>query len=228
VMVTSLHHDDGATSVSTNCAISFAQLQAGDVLVIDANMRNPSLHALLGVPGRPGLSDLLTGRANVEEVITPAWNRKGFDPGTEQRIPGLHVLPAGTVPFNPVELLASPRFAEVLRTLSERYAHIVIDAPPMFGVSDIGVSDVRILARQVEGVILVLRHGRASREAAQYAVRTLGSAQARMLGVVLNDVNLRAAGTGTHHIRAATNGHPDAPAPSAPGRRADRGGIGRS
>ena len=226
VMVTSLHHDDGATSVSTNCAISFAQLQAGDVLVIDANMRNPSLHALLGVPGKPGLSDLLTGGAGLEDVITPAWNRKGFHPGLEQRIPGLHVLPAGTVPFNPVELLASPRFAEVLRTLSDRYAHIVIDAPPMFGVSDIGVSDVRILARQVEGVILVLRHGRANREAAQYAVRTLASAQARMLGVVLNGVNVRAAGRG--HIAGATNGHHDAPTPSRSGRSADRRGVDRS
>ena len=228
VMVTSLHHDDGATSVSTNCAISFAQLQAGDVLVIDANMRHPSLHELLGVPGRPGLSDLLTGGAHLEDVITPAWSRKGLHPGIEQRIPGLHVLPAGAVPFNPVELLASQRFAEVLATLSERYAHIVIDAPPMFGMSDIGVSDVRILAQQVEGVILVLRHGRASRDAAQYAVRTLASAHARMLGVVLNDVNIRAAGRGTHHMPAATNGHHDAPAPAASSRRTDRGGIDRS
>src|SRR5262249_6003031 len=63
VVVTSLHQEDGATSVSTNCAISFAQLRAGDVLVIDANMRHPTLHALVGVPGAPGLSELLTGRA---------------------------------------------------------------------------------------------------------------------------------------------------------------------
>ena len=74
MMVTSLQQQDGATSVSTNCAISFAQLQAGDVLLIDANMRNPSLHALLGVPGAPGLSDLLRGTAELAEVITPAWH----------------------------------------------------------------------------------------------------------------------------------------------------------
>jgi len=213
VMVTSLHQDDGATSVSTNCAISFAQLRAGDVLVIDANMRHPSLHTLLGVPGAPGLSDLLTGGADLEDVITPAWPRKsprpGIErprPGIERRIPGLYILPAGVVPFNPVELLASPRFAEVLATLSDRFAHIVIDAPPMFGVRDVGMSDVRVLARQVEGVILVLRHGRASRDAAQQAVRMLDSAHARVLGVVLNHVDNRATGRAPYRFPNYTNG----------------------
>jgi polysaccharide biosynthesis transport protein len=204
VMVTSLHQDDGGTSVSTNCAISFAQLRAGDVLVIDANMRHPSLHALLGVPGAPGLSDLLTGGADLEDVITPAWQRRSLRPGIERRIPGLYVLPAGAVPFNPVELLASQRFTEVLATLSDRFAHIVIDAPPMFGVSDVGVSDVRVLARQVEGVILVLRHGRASRDAAQHAVRML--AHARVLGVVLNHVDTRVTGRAPYHFPNGTNG----------------------
>jgi len=207
VMVTSLHQDDGATSVSTNCAISFAQLGAGDVLVIDANMRHPSLHTFLGVPGAPGLSDLLTGDADLKDVITPAWPRKSPRPGVERRIPGLYILPAGVVPFNPVELLASPRFAEVLATLSDRFAHIVIDAPPMFGVSHIGVSDVRVLARQVEGVILVLRHGRASRDDAQDAVRILGSARARILGVVLNHANIRAASRVPYRFPSETNGH---------------------
>lgn len=207
VMVTSLHHDDGATSVSTNCAISFAQLRAGDVLVIDANMRHPSLHTLLGIPGRPGLSELLTGGAELEGVITPAWRRQNLQAGIEQRIPGLYVLPAGGVPFNPVELLASQRFADVLATLRERFAHIVIDAPPMFGVRDIGVSDVRVLARQVEGVILVLRHGRASRDAAQDAVRMLTSARSRVLGVVLNHADVRAAGRPPYRFPNDDNGH---------------------
>src|SRR5262249_11491631 len=132
VVVTSLHQEDGATSVSTNCAISFAQLRAGEVLVIDANMRHPTLHTLVGIPGAPGLSDLLTSRANLEDVITPARHRNDLHPGLERQIPGLSVLPAGVVPFNPVELLASPQFADVLATLRDRFAHIVIDAPPMF------------------------------------------------------------------------------------------------
>ena len=210
VMVTSLQQDDGATSISTNCAISFAQLWAGDVLVIDANMRHPSLHTLLGVPGAPGLADLLTGVADLEDVITPAWRRQGLQqPGVEQQIPGLYVLPAGRVPFNPVELLASQRLAGILATLKDRFAHIVIDAPPMFGVSAVGVSDVRVLARQVEGVILVLRQGRASRDAAQDAVRMLTSAHSRVLGVVLNHWT-STPGTGCHiALPVTTNEHGD-------------------
>jgi polysaccharide biosynthesis transport protein len=217
MMVTSLQQQDGATSVSTNCAISFAQLQAGDVLLIDANMRNPSLHALLGVPGAPGLSDLLGGTAELAKVITNArrW---------ERRIPGLYVIPAGPVPMNPVELLASPRFAQVLATLTDRFAHIVIDAPPMFGVSD-----VRVLAPQVEGVILVLRHGRASRDAAQQAVRMLASVRARLLGVVLNRVNSKTLGWGAYGYPSDNNnGSHHASADSTDIRRADQGGLGLS
>jgi polysaccharide biosynthesis transport protein len=206
VMVTSLQQADGATSVSTNCAISFAQLGSGNVLLIDANMRHPSLHTLLGVPGAPGLSDLLTGDADLEDVITPAWERQDLRWGLQQQIPGLYVLPAGAVPLNPVELLASQRFADILATLSERFAHIVIDAPPMFGVSDVGVSDVRVLARQVEGVILVLRHRRASRDAAQDAVRMLTSARARVLGVVLNHADVRATGRASYGFPNGHNG----------------------
>lgn len=224
VMVTSLHQEDGATSVATNCAISFAQLGAGDVLVVDANMRHPNLHTLLGVPGAPGLSDLLTGGAELHDVITPAWHRTvRWSMG--ERIPGLYVLPAGPVPANPVELLASPRFAEVLTTLGNRFAHVVIDTPPMFGVSDIAVSDVRVLAPQVEGVILVLRHGRATRDDGQYAVRMLGSARARVLGVVLNHADLRAIGRGRYHVPGEANGHQDAPATPPSSRRANGDGI---
>ena len=223
MMVTSLQQQDGATSVSTNCAISFAQLLSGDVLLIDANMRKPSLHALLGVPGAPGLSDLLAGTAELADVITPAWHHPAQRAALERRIPGLYVIPAGPVPMNPVELLASPRFAEVLATLTDRFAHIVIDAPPMFGVSD-----VRVLAPQVEGVILVMRHGRASRDAAQQAVQTLASVRARLLGVVLNHVNSKTLGWGAYGYPSDNNGFHHASADSTDIRRADQGGLGLS
>jgi Mrp family chromosome partitioning ATPase len=75
--------------------------------------------------------------------------------------------------------------------LRDRFAHVVVDAPPLFGVSD-----AMILAPRVEGVLLVLRHGRASRDAAQRAVQLLGSVRARVLGVVLNDVDLHKGGSG--------------------------------
>jgi succinoglycan biosynthesis transport protein ExoP len=174
MLVTSLQQQDGKTSVSTNCAISLAQLGLGDVLLVDADMRHPDLHDILGVPQTPGLSDLLVGGVGAAEVVRPT------------RIPGLFVIPAGPVPANPSELLYSPRFTQALAVLGERFAHIVIDTPPL-----LGVADTLVLAPRVEGVILVLRHGHAARDAAQRAVQMLGSVRARLLGVVLNHADAR-------------------------------------
>ena len=179
MLVTSLQQQDGKTSVSTNCAISLAQLGMGDVLLVDADMRHPNLHGILGVPQTPGLSDLLVGGVGVTEVVRPT------------RIPGLFVIPAGPVPTNPSELLYSPRFTQALATLGERFAHIVIDTPPL-----LGVADTLVLAPRVEGVILVLRHGRAARNAAERAVQMLGSVRARLLGVVLNHADARSTTAG--------------------------------
>jgi succinoglycan biosynthesis transport protein ExoP len=179
MLVTSLQQQDGKTFVSTNCAISLAQLGMGDVLLVDADMRHPNLHGILGVSQTPGLSDLLVGGVGVTEVVRPTG------------IPGLFVIPAGPVPTNPSELLYSPRFTQALATLGERFAHIVIDTPPL-----LGVADTLVLAPRVEGVILVLRHGRAARTAAERAVQMLGSVRARLLGVVLNHADARSTTSG--------------------------------
>ena len=98
-------------------------------------------------------------------------------------VPNLFTIPAGRSPLNPAELLASGRLGQALETLGQRYTHIVLDTGPMFGVSD-----ATILAARVEGVVLVLRQGRASRDVAQRAIRNLLSVRSRLLGVILNDV----------------------------------------
>jgi capsular exopolysaccharide synthesis family protein len=200
MVVTSLQEQDGATSVSTNCAISFAQLQAGDVLLIDANMRRPTVDRIFGVSNACGLSSFLAGRAGLSDVIVPAWYQTQRPPDVDVEIPGLYVIPAGPVPMNPVELLASPRFPEGLTALSQRFAHIVIDAPPMAGVSD-----AMVLAPRTEGVILVLRHGRAARDTARHAIRMLESVRARILGVVLNHADLTTPRRGPY-ASATSNG----------------------
>ena len=204
ILVTSLQQQDGKTSVSTNCAISLAQLGTGDVLLVDADMRHPNLHEILGVPQVPGLSDLLAGGVGVAEVIRAA------------QIPGLYVIPAGPVPVNPAELLFSPRFTQALAALGERFAHIVIDTPPM-----LGVSDTLMLAPRVEGVVLVLRHGRTGREAAQRAVQMLTSVRARILGVVLNHADVRSAAGGYEYYRYYGASHPAA-SPWPEGMNGDR------
>ena len=184
MLVTSLQQQDGKTSVSTNCAITLAQLGMGDVLLVDADMRHPDLHGILGVDQTPGLSDVLVGGVGVMEAIRPT------------RIPGLFVITAGPVPTNPTELLFSPRFTQALAALGERFAHIVIDTPPM-----LGVSDTLVLAPRVEGVILVLRHGHTGRDAAQRAVQMLGSVRARLLGVVLNHADVRTTAAGYQYYQ---------------------------
>jgi capsular exopolysaccharide synthesis family protein len=199
LLVTSLQQQDGKTSVSTNCAISLAQLGAGDVLLIDADLRHPNLHDILGVAQVPGLSDVLAGGVGIADVIRPT------------RIPGLHVVTAGPIPLHPTELLASRRFTDALTTLEGRFAHIVIDTPPM-----LGISDTLVLAPRVEGVVLVLRHGRASREAAQRAVQLLDSIRARVLGVVLNHVDaetIRGESYGYYYSRRE-DGPPGGPVPA--------------
>ncbi len=190
MLVTSLQQQDGKTSVSTNCAITLAQLGLGEVLLVDADMRHPDLHGILGVAQSPGLSDLLVGGVGVTEAVRPT------------RIPGLSVIPAGPVPTNPAELLFSPRFGQAMAVLGERFAHIGIDTPPM-----LGVSDSLVLAPRVDGVILVLRHGHAGRDAAQRAVQMLASVRARVLGVVLNHADMRTTNGGyPYYHQDPTNG----------------------
>jgi len=190
MLVTSLQQQDGKTSVSTNCAITLAQLGMGEVLLVDADMRHPDLHDIFGVPQTPGLSDLLVGGVGVTDIVRPT------------RVPGLFVIPAGPIPTNPAELLFSPRLTQALGVLGDRFAHIVIDTPPM-----LGVSDTLVLAPRVDGVILVLRHGHTGRDAAQRAVQMLGLVRARVLGVVLNhaDVRTTAAGYQYYHHEPVTS-----------------------
>ena len=193
ILVTSPHPEDGKTSLVTNLAITLAQLGSGEILVVDGDMRRPNLHNILAVPKAPGLSTYLTGQAELADVIVAS------------AIPNLSVIPAGRLPVNPSELVASARFKQALETLGQRFAYIIIDTGPLFGVSD-GM----ILAGQVEGVVLVLRHGRASRDAAQRAIRSLMSVRARLLGVILNDVEIggsRYYGYYDYYANGGSNGH---------------------
>ena len=175
LMMTSLQPEDGKTSLVTNLAITLAQLGGSPVVLVDADMRRPMVHKVLNIEQTPGLSTYLTGQADLDQVIVPSG------------IPNLFVIPAGRIPVNPAELLASARLRESLEALGQRFAYVIFDTGPMFGVSD-----AMILAGQLEGTVLVLRHGRASRDAAQRAIRSLLAVRARLLGVILNDVDVHA------------------------------------
>ncbi|MBZ0160743.1 MAG: polysaccharide biosynthesis tyrosine autokinase [bacterium] len=176
ILFTSAQPAEGKTGLSINTSISLSQL-GGSVLLIDGDMRRPSCHAHLELPLKPGLSEYLTGNADLVSIIK------------RTTVPNLHCIPAGTIPVNPAELLASTRTKETIELLSQRFDYIIIDSPPVFAVAD-----ALILSTVVKGVILVVQGGRTPREMVQRAFKNLLDLNAPVLGAVLNNVNIRGNG----------------------------------
>lgn len=176
ILFTSAQPSEGKSGMSINTAITLSHL-GGNVLLIDADMRRPTCHSHLELPLKPGLSDYLTGNADLISSIK------------QTAAPNLHCVPAGTIPINPAELLASPRMKETIDLLSQRFDYIVVDSPPIFGVAD-----ALILSTVVKGVILVVQGGRTPREMVQRALKNLIELNAPVLGAVLNNVDIRGNG----------------------------------
>jgi len=174
LLVTSAQVGEGKTSNATNLAMSFAQ-RGGPVLIIDADLRRPSIAKTLGIPNEKGLSSFLTGAHSLEQVVVQ------YD-----RVPNLWVLPAGPRPPDPAELLSSQMMESTLKDLMKRYSQIVIDSPPL-----LLVTDAVVMSAMVDGVILVVASGTTARGALTRAHRILENAGARVLGIVLNKVDMR-------------------------------------
>jgi polysaccharide biosynthesis transport protein len=173
IMVTSALPQEGKTTTSINCAIVLAQ-KGVRVLLVDADLRRPSIHKTLGMGPRSGLSNVLTGSTKLEQVITRT-----------PLLPNLHVLPAGTPPPNPAELLASTNMRDVLAQLREEYDHIVVDTPP-----SLSVTDAVVLSQRADAVVLVIRSGQTTKQALRRARDILGRVGAKVVGVLLNAVDL--------------------------------------
>jgi len=173
IMVTSALPQEGKTTTSINCAVVLAQ-KGVRVLLIDGDLRRPSIHKTLGMGPRSGLSNVLTGSTKLEQAIT----RTAI-------LPSLYVLPAGTPPPNPAELLASSNMKEVLVQLSEQFDHIVIDTPP-----SLSVTDAVVLSQRADAVVLVIRSGQTTKQALRRARDILARVNAKVVGVLLNAVDL--------------------------------------
>jgi capsular exopolysaccharide synthesis family protein len=173
VLVTSGQPGEGKTTTVVNTAISLAQLGAS-VLIIDCDLRKPSAHKVFGVVHDKGLSTYLSRDIEIDELIV------------KLQIPNLSLLPCGPIPPNPAELISSERMKNLLRLLSERYDHVLIDSPPL-----IHVTDPVILSSLVDGVILVVHGGKSTRAVTQRARQELASVGAKVFGVVLNNVDLK-------------------------------------
>jgi polysaccharide biosynthesis transport protein len=173
IMVTSSRPQEGKTTTSINTAIVLAQ-KGVRVLLIDADLRRPSVHKTLGMGPRSGLSNVLTGSATIQQTIT-----------TSPILPNLFIMPAGTPPPNPAELLASANMRDLLEELRELYDHIVIDTPPT-----LSVTDAVVLSPRADATILVIRSGQTTKQALLRARDILRQVNAHVAGVLLNAVDL--------------------------------------
>jgi succinoglycan biosynthesis transport protein ExoP len=172
VVVTSSAPGEGKTAVSTNLSIALAQ-SGHRVLLIDADMRKPRVHEVFGRTLSPGLSNFLVGAALPSEVIQESSQQ------------GLWVMPAGTFPPNPAELLGSKKFKDLTVFLQEYFDWLIIDTPPVMAVTDASIA-----ANLAHGVLFVVGAEMTSKRVAQRAVEQLEMSQARFLGAVLNRVDL--------------------------------------
>lgn len=173
LLVTSPQPNEGKTCTSVNLALALAQ-RGGRVLIIDGDLRKPGVARHLGVDNSRGLSSLLTGAHAIDEAL------RTFD-----TVPNLWVLPAGPTPPNPAELLSSLSMEEVMRGLRRHFDHLVVDSPP-----SLMVTDATLLSTLVDGVILVVESGVTVRGALVRAHGVLENAGGRILGAVLNKVDL--------------------------------------
>ncbi len=164
-----------------NIAISFAKI-GKNVLIIDTDMRHPSINKALRIKKNTGLSDVLAKLTKDIPIISTD-------------IKNLCILPAGSIPPNPAELLYSNRFDKVLEACSERFDYIFIDTPPLNLVSD-----AAMLAEKVDGYIFIVRAGADTRTGVAYAIDVITKVNGKIAGFVLNDVNEKTAGyKGTYY-----------------------------
>ena len=173
ILITSALPQEGKTTTSINTATVLAQ-KGTRVLLIDADLRRPSIHKTLGLGPRIGLSNVLTGGATVQEATFRS-----------PILPNLFILPAGTPPPNPAELLASSQMAEILTLLRDQYDHIVMDTPPT-----LSVTDAVVLSPCADAVVLVIRCGQTTKPALRRSREILSQVNARVSGVLLNAVDL--------------------------------------
>jgi capsular exopolysaccharide synthesis family protein len=172
IVVTSTLAQEGKSTSALALAINFAQT-GRSVLLIDADLRNPSLHKFLGVDNSRGLSNYLSSDLPALGVVRTTT------------IPNLYVIPAGPLPPNPVELLSGPKLLGLFSELGERFTPIVIDAPPV-----LGIADALVLGNHVGSVLFVVSAGGTRKAHAKAALKRLRQAGVVPIGALMTKLNL--------------------------------------
>ncbi|WP_311198576.1 CpsD/CapB family tyrosine-protein kinase [Jeotgalibaca sp. MA1X17-3] len=170
LMVTSANEGEGKTTISANTAMSFAQ-QGKKVLLVDSDMRNPTLHKLFQVKNKSGLSNLLSDPyLSFSQVFQPTPHSN------------LTLLTSGPNPSNPAELMDSDQMNELIEKFKDEFQLIIFDMPPI-----LPVSDSQIMAARVDGTVFVIRSGSTDKKDLLKAKELLQYAKATIIGAVLND-----------------------------------------
>lgn len=170
LMFTSAAPGEGKTTVASNVAVVFAS-QGKRVLLVDADMRNPSVHRLFNFVNHRGLTNLLTEyKTTIQDVIHRTTKKNLF------------VLTCGLIPPNPSELLASKRMDQLIENMKKHFDLIIFDLPPI-----LAVTDAQVMANKTDGTVFVIRDGVAEKQSLYKAKELLEHVQANVIGVVYND-----------------------------------------
>ncbi|MGI6298239.1 MAG: CpsD/CapB family tyrosine-protein kinase [Saccharofermentanales bacterium] len=172
LMITSSSQGEGKTSIFSNLAIAYAQM-GRKVLLVDADLRRPSVHRYFGYINRRGLTNVLIGAGHYSEFILPTLTEN------------LSILPAGPIPPNPADLLMSQTMTDLLEELEQVYDLVLIDTAPV-GL----VTDAAILSTKVGGTIFVVRSGVTNKKMLKRAVAMLEQVNARVLGYIMTGIDV--------------------------------------
>jgi len=183
IAITSPNPSEGKTTTVINTAIALSQTGAS-VIIVDADLRKPRIHKIFSEENGVGLSNFLSGNVDLEAIVKKA------------EIPNLFYIPSGPIPPNPSELINSNLFKSLLESLEGRFDHIVCDSPPV-----LGFADSIILSTIVDGMIFVTVGGKTPRETLQRAKGLLLQANAKILGVIINRVNIERSEYGYYYYR---------------------------
>jgi capsular exopolysaccharide synthesis family protein len=173
LIVTSPAKGDGKSLTAANLALAMAEEFSQRVLLIDADLRRPSVHHLFDLPEAPGLTDVLMGGATLDDALVTLADHH------------LTVLPSGVPPSHPAELLGSAAMRRTLDTLRTRFDRLILDMPPVSPLAD-----VHIAAAMADGILMIVRAGMTQKPAIERALAGLD--MTKVLGLVLNEVGAEA------------------------------------
>lgn len=193
LLITSASAGEGKSTTALALARNLAQV-GKRVLLVDGDLRNPSLHKALGLKGEVGLSNLLSGASTLANAVLRTNDER------------LHVMLAGPLPPNPAELLSGSKFISMLTVAAEHYDQVIIDGPPV-----LGLADAPILANAVESTLLVVASAKTRTSTAQAALKRLLAARARVIGALLTKYDAKTAGYGYAYKYASYYSYGDKP-----------------